>query len=163
MAARARRLALGDLAPRFVPGRDLTEVLEAARAERPDLLVVDSIQALRDPEQTTLPGGPSQVRACTDALVSLAKRDGIAVVLAGQVTKDGDLAGPRTLEHAVDVVCSFDGDPRTGLRVLAGGKNRFGPEGEVAWMEMGPAGLTEVDPATVLRRSAEPGAAAAVP
>jgi DNA repair protein RadA/Sms len=114
------------------------------------VLVVDSIQAVRDPAQPAVAGGPAQVRWCADALVGLAKQEGIAVLLAGQVTKDGDVAGPRTLEHAVDVVCSFDGDPRTGLRVLAGGKNRFGPEGEVAWFEIGPAGLREVDASGLL-------------
>jgi DNA repair protein RadA/Sms len=64
--------------------------------------------------------------------VGLAKTEGIAVLLAGHVTKDGDVAGPRTLEHAVDVVLTFDGEPRSGLRMLSGGKNRFGAEGEVA-------------------------------
>jgi DNA repair protein RadA/Sms len=103
------------------------------------------------------------VRACADALVGLAKEEGMAVVLAGQVTKDGDLAGPRTLEHAVDVVCSFDGDHRTGLRILVGGKNRFGPEGEVAWFQMAADGLEEVDPARILAPSeGEPGAATAL-
>ncbi|HYH27680.1 MAG TPA: DNA repair protein RadA, partial [Actinomycetota bacterium] len=87
----------------------------------------------------------------------------VAVLVAGQVTKDGDVAGPKTLEHAVDTVCAFDGDPRTGLRTLAGGKNRFGPEGEVAWFEMDAAGLKEVDPLEVLAPSSgEPGAATAL-
>jgi DNA repair protein RadA/Sms len=75
--------------------------------------------------------------------VGLAKRIGVTMLLVGHVTKAGDLAGPRTIEHAVDVVLSFEGDPRSGLRILAGGKNRFGPEGEVAWFEMHPHGLIE--------------------
>ena len=79
-------------------------------------------------------------------LVGLAKEEGIAMLLTGHVTKDGDLAGPRTLEHAVDVVMTFDGDPRSGLRVLSAGKNRFGAEGETAWFEMGTRGLHEIDP-----------------
>src|SRR5204863_192186 len=83
---------------------------------RPFLLAVDSIQTVRDTSGTQVPGGPSQVRLCTDALVGLAKEEGIAVLLTGHVTKDGDLAGPRTLEHAVDVVLTFDGDSRPGLR-----------------------------------------------
>jgi DNA repair protein RadA/Sms len=137
--------------------------LDAARALRPAVLVVDSIQAVRDPAQPAVAGGVAQVRWCADALVGMAKQEGIAVLLAGQVTKDGEVAGPRTLEHAVDVVCSFDGDPRTGLRVLSGGKNRFGPEGEVAWFEIGPAGLREVDPAGLLvGGGGEPGAAQAL-
>lgn len=159
VAARARRLGLtSELS--FLPGRELPHVLEAARTERPAVLVVDSIQAIRDPAHSSLPGGPTQVRLCADGLVGLAKAEGIVVVVAGQVTKDGEVAGPRTLEHAVDVVCSFDGDQRTGLRVLAGGKNRFGPEGELAWFEMGPQGLLEADPSELLlSRDPEPGAA----
>jgi DNA repair protein RadA/Sms len=160
VAARARRLRMATEAASFIPGRDVHQVVDAARALRPDVLVVDSIQAVRDPASGSLPGGPAQVRTCADVLVGLAKEEGIAVVLAGQVTKDGDVAGPRTLEHAVDAVCSFEGDPRTGLRVLAGGKNRFGPEGEVAWFEMGGGGLREMDPSTVLGPGeGEPGAA----
>lgn len=163
VAARARRMAIPAAAGAFVPGRELPVVLGAARSSRPKVLVVDSIQAIKDPETTGLPGGPSQVRACADALIGLAKTEGVTVVLAGQVTKDGDLAGPRTLEHAVDVVCSFDGDPRTGLRVLTAGKNRFGPDGEVAWFDMGANGLEEIDPSSVMSRSdGEVGAATAL-
>ena len=162
VADRARRVGVDADRVSFVAGRELDDVLDGAASVRPALLVVDSIQAIRDPRQTTLPGGTSQVRACADALVGLAKRDGMAVVLAGQVTKDGDVAGPRTLEHAVDVVCSFDGDAGSGLRVLACGKNRFGQEGELAWFEMTSAGLREVDPPALATGGDEPGAATAV-
>ncbi len=164
VAARARRLGIPGEAVSFVPGRELGTVLHAARAARPFLLAVDSIQTLRDPDAPQVPGGVAQVRSCADALVGLAKELGIAVVLTGHVTKDGDLAGPRTLEHAVDVVLSFDGDPRSGLRVLGGGKNRFGAEGEVAWFEMTVSGLVEMDPAALLvPGDGEPGAATALP
>lgn len=163
VASRARRMGLPDGFADFVPGRELPGVLQAARTARPSILAVDSIQSIRDPEHPSLPGGVTQVRRCADALVGVAKEEGIAVLLAGQVTKDGEIAGPRTLEHAVDVVCSFDGDPRTGLRVLAAGKNRFGPEGELAWFEMGPHGLSEADPAALLApRDGEAGAATAL-
>jgi DNA repair protein RadA/Sms len=160
VASRARRLGLRSDAASFVPGRDLPSVLDAARVASPAVLIVDSIQSIRDPESPSLPGGPAQVRVCADALIGLAKDEGITVILVGQVTKDGDLAGPRTLEHAVDVVCSFDADRTAGLRVLAGGKNRFGAEGEVAWFEMSAGGLREVDPSRVLA-PAEPEAGAA--
>ena len=150
VAARAARLGVPGSQVGFVPGRDLRAVLDAAEAHRPSLLAVDSIQTLRRPDVAGLPGGPAQVRACADALVELAKSQGIAVLVTGHVTKDGDLAGPRTLEHAVDVVLSFDGDPRSGFRVLSGGKNRFGPEGEVAWFEMEATGLREIDPSALL-------------
>jgi DNA repair protein RadA/Sms len=164
VAARAHRLGIGGDAITFAPGRELEQVLGTAAAERPFLLAVDSIQTLRDTSGSQMPGGVSQVRTCTDALVGLAKSQGMAVVITGHVTKDGDLAGPRTLEHAVDVVLAFDGDPRSGLRVLVGGKNRFGAEGETAWFEMGVSGLREID-ATDLLVSGEriPGAATALP
>ncbi|MGH2710574.1 MAG: ATPase domain-containing protein [Actinomycetota bacterium] len=162
VAGRAERLGLDPSVLSFVSGRELADVVEVAAASRPPALIVDSIQAIRDPEIGSLPGSPAQVRACADALVGLAKSHGIAVVLSGQVTKDGDLAGPRTLEHAVDAVCALDRDPSTGLRVLAGGKNRFGPEGEVAWFEMATDGMREIEPATVVPELGEVGAAVAL-
>lgn len=163
VAARARRLGIHTEGISYIPGRDLADVLAAAGAERPFLLAVDSVQTIRDPDASAMPGGPSQVRACSDALVGMAKAEGTCVLLTGHVTKDGDLAGPRTLEHAVDAVLTFEGDPRSGMRMLAGGKNRFGPEGEVAWFEMGARGLQEVDPGQHLAPgSAEPGAATAL-
>jgi len=164
VAARARRLGIGGDAVAFAPGRDLPAVLAIARERRPFLLAVDSIQALRDPSASQMPGGVAQVRTCTDALVGLAKDLGVAVVMTGHVTKDGDLAGPRALEHSVDAVLLFEGDPRSGHRTLAGGKNRFGAEGESAWFEMGPGGLREIDAAGILRPGERvPGAAVALP
>jgi DNA repair protein RadA/Sms len=160
VAARARRLGIPGDALRFVPGRFLAEVLAAAEAERPAVLVLDSIQTIRDEDSDALPGGTGQVRACADAMIGLAKERGVSVVLVGHVTKDGDVAGPRTLEHAVDVVLQFDGEPRSGLRVLSGGKNRFGPEGEVAWFEMTSEGLSEREAGPRLgHEEAEPGCA----
>ncbi len=143
VAARARRLGVDGSALSFVPGRELGDLLGAVEARRPAVLVVDSIHTLRDSGSEAMVGGPGQVRACVDALVGVAKRLGVTMLLVGHVTKAGDVAGPRTIEHAVDVVLSFEGDTRSGLRILAGGKNRFGPEGEVAWFEMRPSGLVE--------------------
>ena len=164
IAARAARLGVATNGISFVPGRDLAKVIEAARGAQPDVLAVDSIQTIRDASGTQMPGGISQVRTCADALVGLAKTHGITVILTGHVTKDGDLAGPRALEHAVDVVLTFDGDARSGLRVLAGGKNRFGTEGESAWFEMTPTGLREIDPTGLLAPGDPvPGAAVALP
>ena len=163
VAMRATRLGIDGDTVSFVPGRELGEVLEAARSSRPFLLAVDSIQTLRDPAAPQMIGGPAQVRGCADALVGLAKSVGVAVLMTGHVTKDGDLAGPRTLEHAVDVVLTFDGDARSGLRVLSGGKNRFGADGEVAWFEMEAAGLREIDPSELLLGTdGDPGSATAL-
>jgi DNA repair protein RadA/Sms len=164
VAARARRLGVAGERVTFAPGRDLSQVLATASTERPFLLAVDSIQTLRDTSGPQSPGGPAQVRLCADALVGLAKAECVAVLLTGHVTKDGDLAGPRTLEHAVDTVLTFDGDPRSGLRTVSGGKNRFGAEGETAWFEMRPDGLHEIDPTRLLVSGEhEPGAATALP
>ena len=163
VAARARRLGLDGARLAFVPGRSLADVLACASTERPSVLIVDSIHTIRDQDSDALPGGTGQVRACTDALVSLAKDQGITILLIGHITKGGDLAGPRTLEHAVDVVLTFEGDPGSGLRILCGGKNRFGPEGEVAWFEMGADGLAETEPGPRIGQGeAEPGCATAI-
>jgi DNA repair protein RadA/Sms len=143
VADRARRLGIDGERLGYTPGRELSEVLGVALAESPDVLVIDSVHTIRDSESSALPGGVGQVRACADSLIAAAKERGFCLLLIGHVTKDGDLAGPRTLEHAVDTVLTFEGDTRSGLRVLAGGKNRFGPEGEVAWFEMTPTGLVE--------------------
>jgi DNA repair protein RadA/Sms len=121
VASRARRLRIPVDDVGFAPGRDLDVVLDAARTSRPAVLAVDSIQTLRDPQGAAMPGGVTQVRLCADALVGLAKAEGITVLLTGHVTKHGDLAGPRALEHAVDVVLAFEGDARSGLRVLSSG------------------------------------------
>jgi DNA repair protein RadA/Sms len=164
VGGRARRLGVATDRISFASGRELHAVVGAARAARPTVVAVDSIQTLRDADATTQPGGVAQVRGCTDALVELAKTDDIAVLLAGHVTKDGDLAGPRALEHAVDVVLTFEGDPRSGLRVVSAGKNRFGAEGETAWFQMGAAGLAPIDPSEMLRSGGvHPGAALALP
>jgi DNA repair protein RadA/Sms len=164
VAARARRLGIEPADISFTAGRDLGAVLDAARKASPVLLAIDSIQTVRDPSSSAMPGGVSQVRGCTDALIGLAKESGTAVLLTGHVTKDGDLAGPRALEHAVDVVLSFEGDARSGLRLLAAGKNRFGPEGETSCFEMDSGGLAELDPSHLLVSGERvPGAAVAVP
>ena len=163
VAARAHRLGLDGARLAFVPGRSLADVLACASTARPSVLIVDSIHTIRDQDSDALPGGTGQVRACTDALVSLAKDQGITILLIGHITKGGDLAGPRTLEHAVDVVLTFEGDPGSGLRILCGGKNRFGPEGEVAWFEMGADGLAETEPGPRIGQGeAEPGCATAI-
>ncbi len=162
VAARARRLGLEGGALGYVAGRDLGAVLAAASSERPRVLIVDSIQTLRDPGTDALPGGVAQVRTCTDALISLAKEEEITVLLVGHVTKGGDLAGPRTLEHAVDSVLTFEGDARSGLRILTGGKNRYGPEGEVAWFEMTALGLVETEAGPTLTGGRESGCATGI-
>lgn len=144
----------------------LSAVEAAATAASPDVLVVDSVQALSDPEGVSLAGSPAQVRACAERLSRLAKALGCALVMVGHVTKDGSLAGPRALEHLVDTVLSFEGDRYSPLRVLRSVKHRFGPTGEAGLFEMGEGGLSGVaDPSRLFigdRVPGTPGSAVAV-
>lgn len=124
---------------------DLSIVLGHVEQVRPTLLVVDSVQTMLAPEVDGVIGGVTQVRAVTAALTSLAKASGIAVLLVGHVTKDGNVAGPRTLEHLVDVVLQFEGDKNSTLRMIRGIKNRFGSADEVGCFELHEDGIACVD------------------
>ncbi len=129
----------------------LPAILAAVAEVQPDLLVVDSIQAVFDPELDSSPGSVTQVRECAHALVLAAKASGVATVLVGHVTKEGALAGPRVLEHVVDTVLSFEGDRHHGLRMLRASKHRFGPTGELGLFEMRDEGLVALeDPSDML-------------
>ena len=125
---------------------------------KPGLLVLDSVQTISMGGSDGVAGGVTQVRAVTAALVAVAKERGIATVLVGHVTKDGQVAGPRTLEHLVDVVLQFEGDKHSSLRLVRGLKNRFGAADEVGCFEMHERGLTSLpDPSGLfLNRYAEP-------
>ncbi len=123
-------------------------ILSLVQSETPTLLIVDSVQTLVD---GTLPGSAGslqQVRGASDALRTACKRAGITLILVGQVTKEGGIAGPKTLEHLVDVVLTIEGDARSGLRIVACQKNRYGPTHHVGLLEMHAEGLRDVaDPA----------------
>lgn len=123
---------------------DLGTVLGHIEQADPSLLVVDSIQTIGTAEADGSMGGVSQVREVTAALVRVAKRRGMAVILVGHVTKDGSIAGPRLLEHLVDVVLAFEGDRHSGFRMVRATKNRFGPADEVGCFEMAERGIVEV-------------------
>ncbi|MGH9107569.1 MAG: DNA repair protein RadA, partial [Acidimicrobiales bacterium] len=145
----------------FVVEATHLEGVESAIADlRPDVVVVDSVQAVSDPGLGPAAGSPAQVRACALSLAALAKVLGTALVLVGHVTKEGALAGPRTLEHMVDTVLSFEGDRYLSLRALRAVKHRFGPTGETGLFEMGEKGLTGVpDPSSFFLGDRLPGAA----
>jgi DNA repair protein RadA/Sms len=123
---------------------DLSAVLAHVDSVKPGLLIVDSVQTLSSAEVDGSPGGVTQVRAVTSALVALAKERDLPVVLVGHVTKDGSIAGPRLMEHLVDVVLQFEGDRHTTLRLLRGVKNRFGPADEVGCFELHEDGISGV-------------------
>ena len=133
---------------RVVAEADVGRIMEIARAERPQLVVVDSIQTATVDDLDGPAGSVGQVRESALRLMDLAKGEGIAVVLVGHVTKDGSLAGPKTLEHLVDAVLSIEGERFASLRLVRAAKNRFGSTEEVGVFEMGEGGLAEVaDPA----------------
>jgi DNA repair protein RadA/Sms len=120
---------------------DLGSIAGHIDALHPDLLIVDSIQTMSTATADGAPGGVTQTRAVTVALTGLAKDRGLPVVLVGHVTKDGGIAGPRVLEHLVDVVLAFEGDKHSTLRMVRGVKNRFGPADEVGCFELRDSGI----------------------
>jgi DNA repair protein RadA/Sms len=123
---------------------DVQSVIRMARKVKPDLLVIDSIQTLFSDELTSLPGSIRQIRECSALLQQIAKKENITTLMIGHVTKEGDIAGPRILEHMVDTVLHFEGDKNHLYRLLRCIKNRFGPAQEVGVFEMKEGGLEEV-------------------
>jgi len=123
---------------------DLSTILGHLDAVRPGLLIVDSVQTVSSAMSEGAPGQPAQVREVAGTLIRIAKERNLPVLLIGHVTKDGTIAGPRMLEHLVDVVCTFEGDRQTALRFVRATKNRFGPTDEVGCFEMTGDGIAEV-------------------
>jgi DNA repair protein RadA/Sms len=141
---RLRAERIGALTPNLLLAAetDLATLLGHVDAAEPSLLVVDSVQTIADGAIDGSAGGVSQVRAVASALIAVAKARDIPVLLVGHVTKDGSIAGPRVLEHLVDVVCQFDGDRHSRLRMVRAVKNRYGPTDEVGCFDLGDAGIT---------------------
>ena len=129
---------------RILAEREIGRIVEEARGNPPDVVVVDSVQTATVDELDGAAGSVGQVREATLRLMEFAKGEGTAVILAGHVTKDGSIAGPKTLEHLVDAVINLEGERFAALRLLRASKNRFGSTEEVGVFEMGDAGLTEV-------------------
>ncbi|MCY3916675.1 MAG: DNA repair protein RadA [Chloroflexi bacterium] len=142
---RADRMGLGASLLYLLTETDLDRIFEAIAKLEPTLVVIDSIQTTRAPGLESSPGLVAQVRECAIRLQDLAKRAGVSVLMIGHVTKDGHIAGPRTLEHIVDVVLYLEGDPFGQYRLLRGVKNRFGATSEVGVFEMRGSGLAPVD------------------
>ena len=122
----------------------LSDILEATDSLAPDILIVDSVQTLYREENDSAPGSVSQVKDCTMALMQLSKAEGITVFVVGHINKDGAIAGPKVLEHMVDCVLYFEGDPNSSYRLLRAAKNRFGSTNEIGVFEMADIGLVEV-------------------
>lgn len=149
VALRAQRLGTGSGAM-LLATTDLVDVVAALEASSHDLVVIDSIQTMRTPDLGSAAGSLVQLRETASRLIDLAKQRDAAMFLIGHVTKDGGLAGPKVLEHLVDVVLSFEGDSAHAYRLVRGQKNRFGPTHEVGVFEMVADGLREVaDPSAL--------------
>lgn len=123
---------------------NLSDILGAVESIQPDILIVDSVQTLYREENDSAPGSVSQVKDCTMALMQLSKSEGITVFVVGHINKDGAIAGPKVLEHMVDCVLYFEGDPNSSYRLLRAAKNRFGSTNEIGVFEMVDTGLIEV-------------------
>ncbi len=162
---RLRADRLGALSDRLLLAAEtsLPHVLSHLDQVRPEICVVDSVQTLQDPQYSSAPGSVTQVRECAHQLVQAAKASGTTVVLVGHVTKEGQLAGPRVLEHVVDTVLSFEGDRHHALRLLRAQKHRFGSTEELGLFAMAGSGLEPVpDPSGLFLGDRRPGVPGAV-
>ena len=141
---RAERLGVSPEALFVLSETRLSDILETVAETKPDILIVDSIQTLYNEENDSSPGSVSQVKDCTMSMMQLSKSNGITVFVVGHINKDGNIAGPKVLEHMVDCVLYFEGDPNSSYRLLRAAKNRFGSTNEIGVFEMRDAGLVEV-------------------
>lgn len=128
----------------FLSEINIPYIINIILEERPDIVIIDSIQTMYSPDISSAPGSVSQIRENTGALMQLAKKDNISIILVGHVTKDGNIAGPRVLEHMVDTVLYFEGEKYHTYRILRGVKNRFGSTNEIGIFEMTENGLQPV-------------------
>ena len=142
--ARALRMGLSGSPVKLAAETSVRDILDGLKREHLDLVVVDSIQTLWSDSHEAGPGSVTQVRAAAGELVRIAKKSGTAVILVGHVTKDGQIAGPRVVEHMVDAVFAFEGERGYPFRILRAAKNRFGATDEIGVFEMSDAGLREV-------------------
>jgi DNA repair protein RadA/Sms len=140
---RARRLGAADAPVKLAAETDLRKILDGLKALKPDVVVVDSIQTVWADGVEAAPGTVAQVRACAHELVRFAKKTGAILILVGHVTKDGQIAGPRVVEHLVDAVIYFEGERGMPFRILRAVKNRYGPTDEIGVFEMVEGGLVE--------------------
>jgi DNA repair protein RadA/Sms len=157
---RGRRLGICEGRLLVLAETDVSRIVASAEARPPSAVVVDSVQAVEHPALASTPGTVSQVRAAAGELTRYAKAFGVPVLLVGHVTKDGSLAGPKSLEHLVDAVISIEGERSSSRRLLRATKNRFGPVDEIALYEMTGEGLAELpDASAILLAERRPGIA----
>ncbi len=141
---RAQRLGVAPAELLILSETRLSDVVAAVEETGPDILIVDSIQTLYNEDNESSPGSISQVKDCTMTMMQLSKQEGLTVFVVGHINKDGNIAGPKVLEHMVDCVLYFEGDANSSYRLLRAAKNRFGSTNEIGVFEMGDSGLIEV-------------------
>ncbi len=142
---RASRLGISGQQCHILSETDLNRVVEAIEHIRAGIVIIDSIQTIYTPELESVPGSLSQIRECSYRLQQLAKQTGITIILVGHITKEGDIAGPKLMEHIVDVVLNLEGDRQYNFRLLRSVKNRFGSTREIGIYEMKGEGLIPVE------------------
>lgn len=156
---RAERLCVSPEELYILSETRLSNIMESVETLAPDILIIDSIQTLYNEINESSPGSVSQVKDCTMTMMQLAKSQGITVFVVGHINKDGAIAGPKVLEHMVDCVLYFEGDPNSSYRLLRAAKNRFGSTNEIGVFEMADVGLTEVpNPSQMLLQGRPEGA-----
>ena len=153
---RAERLGVAPEELFILSETRLSDVVETVEETKPDILIVDSIQTLYNENNESSPGSISQVKDCTMTLMQISKSQGITVFVVGHINKDGNIAGPKVLEHMVDCVLYFEGDQHTSYRILRAAKNRFGATNEIGVFEMRDEGLAEVENPSEMLLSGRP-------
>jgi DNA repair protein RadA/Sms len=148
ISLRAKRLGIKNENIFLVPETNLENILATLEKEKPDFVVIDSIQVISSPNIPSIAGSISQVRFCAESLINLAKKNGLPLMIVGHVTKDGNLAGPKILEHMVDCVLLIEGERHQNMRVVRSLKNRFGSTNEIGLFEMAENGLIEMQNAS---------------
>jgi DNA repair protein RadA/Sms len=144
VSMRAKRLKCQGESLQILPSTSVETIISVLQEHKPEIVIVDSIQTIHSDELESSPGSVAQIRESTSMLLHFAKTTGTIFFLIGHVTKDGAIAGPRMLEHMVDTVLYFEGDPGYEYRIVRAVKNRFGPSGEIAVFSMSDGGLSEV-------------------
>ena len=142
---RADRLRVDSDNLKILTETDVQYVIEQIRSEKPDLVIIDSIQTMNHSELNSSPGSITQVRECTNAMTRCAKAMDIPIIVVGHVNKDGGIAGPKALEHIVDAVLYFEGDRQMTYRILRAVKNRYGSTNEIGVFDMGDSGLKQIE------------------
>ncbi len=145
ISMRAKRLGIKSDNIYVLAESDAAKIISHCEKLKPDVMIIDSIQTMYHNESASVPGSVTQIRESASIFINKAKSDGTSIILAGHVNKEGSIAGPKTLEHMVDTVLYFEGEPRQSFRVIRAVKNRFGSTNEIGVFEMTDAGLREVE------------------